>query len=144
MAGESLDAALAEYDEPIESLVEDLLEEYFTGEQADISLSAQAVRRRRLKRQIDSLKSRRLEISRTIDDLEQELEMLDRLVSGEEDEELLQDALHKCRNIPDEKREPSNEAIQKHAKRVAIPPERFVDLLDTEYPTNRFGRYEGE
>jgi len=130
---------LEQYDDSIQELIENLLAEYFTADGQDVSLAAMAVRRRRLQREKESLKQRKRKILEGIRNVEEELEILDDAAHEVTQDERIQQSLDTLAGIPEEHRDPSNAAIQKHAKRCGLKPATFLELLNDEYPTNQYG-----
>lgn len=137
MEDSELEAQLVQYDAEVQDLVRSLLESYFQGSE-DIPAAAIAVRRRRLKRELDALEARKAKIKESIRDVKAELELLDGVV-GEYEEEVFKEALDKCQSIRGEYRKTSNPSIREHAKELGLEPEEFVEILNERRPTNLKG-----
>jgi predicted DNA binding CopG/RHH family protein len=133
MDDSELEAALAQYDEPIDDLVQDLLEEFFKGDSEDIGASAIALRRRRLVREKDAMEARKQKLNKSISDIEDEIELLDGIVNDVADE-VIDEYLENCKGLPEAKRIPSNDAIKKQAREAGIPRQDFIERLNEKYP----------
>jgi hypothetical protein len=128
-----LEAALAQYDEPIDGLVRDLLEEYFKGDEEEIGASAIALRRRRLVREKEAMEARRKKLNKSIRDIEAEIEVLDGIVNDVAND-VIDEYLQACESLPESERVPSNDAIKTQAKKAGIPQKEFIQRLNEEYP----------
>lgn len=138
MEEDEIKEAIEEYDGSIHALIDELLKEFYTGEQADVPIDALAVRKKRLESKLDKLKLQKEEIKTEIDSVENELEIIED-VARRVGDSYINKALKNCRLLPQRQRVPTNEAIQTQAEKIGITPERFIELLDERYPTDRFG-----
>ncbi|GAA0276870.1 hypothetical protein [Halobacterium noricense] len=134
MAEIDLEEELAEYDESVHDLIEELLTAYFKGEE-EATRTASAVRRRRTERELDNLRARKKEIQESISDFEDELDLLSDSVSGF-DNAVVDEALDESSNIRGGYRKPTNDFIQEQADKAGLDVEKFLELLEKRYPTN--------
>lgn len=143
MEDSDLGRAIDHYDESLHDLIGDLLEEYFLGQGSDVPTDALAVRKERLENRLEQLQTEKERVNAEIESVTDELEMLNGLIRRVGDE-YIDEALANCKTIQQSRREPSNDAIQRQAEKVGLPPQRFIELLNEKYPTDRFGNLEGE
>ncbi|WEL18399.1 hypothetical protein SVXHr_2244 [Halorhabdus sp. SVX81] len=139
MTSEELDKVLEAFDESLHDLIEELLMEYFTGNKQDVSSAAMAVRKRRLKNERESLKQRLSSIQENLTEVESEMEILNDLSKELDKDDRIRHAVETLRTLSEEHRDPSNDAVQKHADRVGLTPQQLLDELEEEYPTNKLG-----
>lgn len=139
MTSEDLDKALEAFDESLHELIEELLMEYFTGNQQELSSSAMAVRRRRLKNKKESLKQRKSTIKENISEINSEIDIINNASEELYKDEKINHAIENLKTLREGNRDPSNDAVQKQAERAGLSPQQLLDELEKEYPTDRLG-----
>lgn len=140
MDDDILAAKLATYDESVHDLIKELLEEYFKGDAENVGPAAIGLRRQRLERERDAMKAQRQKLNEGIQDIEDEIQILDGVVN-DLDDEVIEHALEAASRLGDEQRIPSNLSIRENAAEVGFSPEEFIERLNEEYPTDRFGNH---
>jgi len=110
------------------SLVNDLVEHYFAGDAtAHKTKTALEVQIQHVRDEIEQKEERLQQLRKREEELEQLIEEYEN-----EQDPLVEEALEKLRNLPDENLQTDNVAVVHQAGKIGVPPAELVELAKSE------------